>query len=160
MKSVQLLIIALLLFTFTNAQEIKFPLEAKVKKESAPELLVENHTWVKSHYKWDAGKYVWVDGYFLEEKEGFEWVDGSWERNVKTGWWKFNDGYWRKKGDGVEFKSKPELMAENTSIKFKEVNVEEKELELKDQPSADDMLQVNIESAQSEEKKIVIKTSK
>lgn len=158
MKSLQLLLIALILFTVTYAQEVKHPLEAKVRNEVAPEHIVENHIWVKSHYKWEAGKYAWIDGYFLEAKEGYDWVDGDWERNVKTGWWKFNDGYWRKRGAGVDFKNKPELMAEKPIMDFDKMNT--KPAEHVHQPTMGSGSQVNIESTQTEKKSIMIKTTK
>lgn len=95
--------ITLLLFTscifYSNsivAQELRSPLEDKVKNEVIPIPPGEDWTWVKGHWKWDGGKYVWRKGIYTEKRTGSIWIDGEWERNQKTGWWKYNSGYWQK----------------------------------------------------------------
>lgn len=87
---------------FTNtiqAQEVKRPIPNKVQNEAIPVSPGENWTWVKGHWTWDGGKYVWKKGMYTEKRTGSIWIDGEWERNQKSGWWKFNEGYWQKESD-------------------------------------------------------------
>lgn len=158
MRTIQLLFIALFISSFAIAQEVKKPLDPKSKTEIVPEAPGEDYAWVKSHWMWDGGKYTWKEGYYIEAKEGYDWIDGDWERNVKTGWWRFNEGYWRKRGDGVEFKNKVEYVAEKPTMDFDRLNTKTSEPVY--QPTMSGGSQVNIESTQTEKKSIMIKTSK
>lgn len=92
-----------LFFLGLNAQELKSPLADKVQNEVIPESPGEEFTWVKAHWEFKDGKYQWVDGQYIELIEGHKWQDGYWERNQKTGWWVFNEGYWQKSGGNIDF---------------------------------------------------------
>ncbi|MGB1248975.1 MAG: hypothetical protein ACPG4Z_08810, partial [Chitinophagales bacterium] len=46
-----------------------------------------------------------------EKRQGYIWIDGEWERSRKSGWWKYNKGYWRKDSEISKVKND-----ENTSI--------------------------------------------
>ena len=107
MKTKLTFLTILLLFIVGNisAQEIKYPLEAKVQKEDVPTSPGEDFVWVKGHYEYAGGKYTWVDGKFTPKREGHKWMDGYWERNQKTGWWVFNEGYWQKENNDLEVRS-------------------------------------------------------
>lgn len=113
MKNIFTLIVLAFVSLSLSAQEVKHPLEriVKEKNEIIPPAPSENLVWVKSNWKWENGRYVWHNGYYQEPLEGNTWVDGDWERNTKTGWWVFNEGYWRKKNNGIDFKSKSETVA-------------------------------------------------
>ena len=99
------ILITILLFSiasaFTNlhAQNLKRPLTAKVINEPVSASPGEGWSWVKGHWEWDGTRYTWRKGMYTETKKGSEWIDGEWERNQKSGWWKYNDGYWRKVSD-------------------------------------------------------------
>ncbi len=88
-------------FTNLNAQDIKRPLTAKVVNEVVPTPPSENLSWVKGHWNWDGARYSWLKGEYVDTKEGAEWIDGEWERDQNSGWWKYNDGYWRKVSDNT-----------------------------------------------------------
>lgn len=93
----------LLILGNLSAQEVKYPLEAKVENEIIPSPPGENYTWIKGHWEFQHGTYFWVDGDYVETHEGYIWKDGFWERNQKTGWWIFNEGYWQKINNGIDF---------------------------------------------------------
>lgn len=94
--TITLLIFTILISSRGYSQNIKKPLPPKVNKELVTKSPGENWTWVKGHWTWDETKYVWIRGMYIEIKEGYHWMDGEWERNQKTGWWSYNEGYWQK----------------------------------------------------------------
>ena len=87
------------------AQEVRSPLDDKEVETVIPASPGENWTWVKAHWSWDGARYKWKRGMYIEIRKGYIWVDGKWERNQKTGWWKFNEGYWQKEGEGSDVKN-------------------------------------------------------
>ncbi len=94
-----------------SAQEIKRPLADKEETEAIPKSPGENYAWVKAHWYWDGGRYKWRKGVYVEKRQGYIWIDGEWERSRKSGWWKYNKGYWRKDSEISKVKND-----ENTSI--------------------------------------------
>lgn len=94
-----LITVSIFLGSTLQAQEVKRPISPKVANEVIPIAPGENWTWVKGHWKWDGGKYAWKKGMYTEKRTGSIWIDGEWERNQKSGWWKFNQGYWQKEAD-------------------------------------------------------------
>lgn len=105
MKHLFILLVVLLLGGGVKAQEIKYPLEDKVKKEEIPSPPFEKAIWAKGHWEYKNGKYEWKNGEYIEPKEGYYWTDGSWERNTKTGMWVYNQGYWQKDVDNLKVNS-------------------------------------------------------
>lgn len=109
-------LIMIIAFSFTaNAQEVRSPLDPKEKTEVIPASPGEGWSWVKAHWAWDGGRYKWKKGMYVETRKGYVWVDGEWERNQKSGWWKYNPGYWQKETEASEVKND-----ENTAEELKE----------------------------------------
>ena len=79
---------------FTFAQETAAPLKDAVENEVRPEAPSDNHTWVKGHWHYSAGKYFWIDGAYIENVENHAWVDGRWVRNQSNDTWTFQNGFW------------------------------------------------------------------
>lgn len=97
MKTIFTLLVFTIIFSINlNAQEVKNPIPPKVVNEAVSASPGEGWAWVKGHWDWDGGKYVWKKGMYVELKSGYIWMDGEWERSKRTGWWKFNEGYWQK----------------------------------------------------------------
>lgn len=97
MKTIFTLLVFMVALTFSiNAQNVKKPLAPKVKNEIISTPPGEEWSWVKGHWDWNSVKYAWKRGMYVQKKEGYSWVDGDWERDNKSGWWKMNDGYWKK----------------------------------------------------------------
>lgn len=122
MKTIFILLSITFCLIFSNtiqAQEVKRPLTAKVTNEEIPASPGENWTWVKGHWKWDGGKYVWKKGMFTEKRTGSIWIDGEWERNQKSGWWKFNHGYWQKKSVDSEVSNDKNTLEKDRASKEK-----------------------------------------
>ena len=105
MKTIFSLIILISFFSFNNnviAQEVKRPITAKVINEPIPESPGDNMTWIKGHWSWDGARYTWLKGIYVELKTGSIWIDGEWERNQRSGWWKYSEGYWQKDSDQTD----------------------------------------------------------
>ena len=97
MKAIFTLLIFSVFFSLSiNAQEVKRPLTPKVINEVVSASPGDKWTWVKGHWDWDGGRYIWKRSMYVELRNGYIWIDGEWERNQKSGWWKYNDGYWQK----------------------------------------------------------------
>ena len=97
---------SLMVFSFSaNAQEVKSPLEPKETTNAIPASPGADWTWVKAHWNWDGGNYVWKRGMYVETRKGYSWMDGQWERNQKSGWWKYNSGYWLKEKESSDVKN-------------------------------------------------------
>lgn len=97
-----------------EAQEVRSPLAPQETNEVIPVSPGEGWSWVKAHWAWDGGKYKWKKGMYVETRKGYIWMDGEWERNQKSGWWKYNPGYWQKASELSEVKND-----ENTSEEMK-----------------------------------------
>lgn len=88
-----------------TAQEVRSPLDPKESTSVIPASPGEGWTWVKAHWNWDGGKYVWKKGMYVETRKGYTWMDGLWERNQKSGWWRYNAGYWQKEKETSDVKN-------------------------------------------------------
>ena len=103
MKNILLVLFTMLTLSVSNlsAQDVKSPLAPQDKITVTPASPGENWSWVKPHWKWDGGEYEWKKGMYVQTKVGYSWMDGKWERDKKSGWWKFSDGYWQKESEST-----------------------------------------------------------
>lgn len=119
-----LLIITTLIFCFClnfeiSAQELRSPLADKKEIEVKPTSPGDNFAWVKAHWYWDGGKYKWRKGTYVEKRSGYIWIDGEWERNRKSGWWRYNKGYWQKDSEMSTVKNDGNTAEESKESKEK-----------------------------------------
>ena len=120
MKTILTLIIFSFLMAFNvKAQELRKPLAPKVANEVISASPGEEWTWVKGHWTWDGGKYIWKRGMYVQKRKGFIWMDGEWERNQRSGWWKYNEGYWQKDSEASSVKNDNNTKEEDKASKDK-----------------------------------------
>ena len=100
-----LLLIGIILFSFNNvnAQETSAPLADANVEEFIPTAPSLNHTWVKGHWQYDAGRYYWIDGAYVENVKDHAWVDGKWVKNQITDKWTYQDGFWNQQNEDIVY---------------------------------------------------------
>ena len=88
---------------FINAQETSAPLKDAVENEFRPEAPSDNHTWVKGHWQYDAGRYYWIDGAYVANVANHSWVDGKWVKNQISDLYTYQPGFWNQDNKDIVY---------------------------------------------------------